>query len=466
MHHQKASRADPKSSSSDGADKTIVVRDRRKPNQYTTNNVIAREWLPILRVGDAFFFYSIYLSMANRETESSWGSLRTQAKYLQCGVDLIVRGNKLLEICELIYIDTGNYRTTNEYYILEPPPLTPELKARIHGRLDGIAAQETSVNWQSWVKQVRKALCRHRSLPSIWADRRRRRGGRPVKAIHTQPPASDQQEPRRINDVREPQAPPHAPVNAPGCESQPGGLWLTTRSVVSHKPGERGSQPKQEQETRLHEQDQKSKESILALVREWCHQLGIASTAVEGLLERYSAERVLQQLEWLSFRNPRDPAAMLISAVQGDWEKPIQYSGGDDLAPSEWLPDRSIAALGEHKSGIDSCCVEGESETECDQAGENDDGFTVPGAELDARVAWDLAMAELRLQMTRVTFDTWLGGTEVVGVCGTRVSVLARDAYASEWLQARWYTPIQRTMSGIIGREVDIHFVAPEGLEV
>ena len=32
----------------DDTEKTIVVRDRRKPNQYTTDNLIAREWLPIL----------------------------------------------------------------------------------------------------------------------------------------------------------------------------------------------------------------------------------------------------------------------------------------------------------------------------------------------------------------------------------------------------------------------------------
>ena len=165
------------------AEKTIVVRDRRKPNQYTTDNVIAREWLPILRVGDAFFFYSVYLSMANRETESSWGSLRTQAEYLQCSVDLIVRGNKLLEICELVHIETGNQYTSNEYYILDPPPLTPELGMRIRRRLDEISRQESSKNWLSWVKQVRKTLDRHRALPDIWAERRARRGGRPVNAL-------------------------------------------------------------------------------------------------------------------------------------------------------------------------------------------------------------------------------------------------------------------------------------------
>jgi len=149
------------------AEKTIVIRDRRKPNQYTTDNLLAREWLPILRVGDAFYFYSVYLSMANRETESSWSSLRTLAKYLQCSVDLIVRANKLLEICGLVYIETGNHLTSNEYYILDPPSLTPELKTRIYKRLDDLAAREASVNWQAWIKQVRKALDRHRSLPSI-----------------------------------------------------------------------------------------------------------------------------------------------------------------------------------------------------------------------------------------------------------------------------------------------------------
>ncbi len=450
---------------SDGADKTIVVRDRRKPNQYTTNNIIAREWLSILRVGDAFFFYSIYLSMANRETESSWGSLRTQAKYLQCGVDLIIRGNRLLEICELIYIDTGNYRTTNEYYILEPPPLTPELKARIHGRLDGIAARETSVNWQSWVKQVRKALCRHRSLPSIWAERRSRRGGRPVKAIHAPAPARAQGTVRGQNSVRESQAPLSGRVDKCDCDSQAGMSWSTTGVVVAHNQGGRDSQPKQDLITSKYEQDQERKESTLAFVREWCHQLGIAAAAVEILLERYSAERVLQQLEWLSFRNPRDPAAMLVNAVQGDWERPIRYPGADDLGLSERSHSQATEGLGEPGNGTDARFVDKASETRLYRAGRNGNGFTVPGTEVDARAAWDQVMAELRLQMTRATFDTWLGGTEVVAVSEAGVTVLARDAYAAEWLQARWHTPIQRTMSGIVGQEVDILFVAPEGQE-
>ena len=164
-------------------EKDIVIRDRRKPYQFTTANVIAREWLPILRVGDAFFFYSIYLSMASRKTESSWSSLRTMAQYLQCGVDLIIRANKLLETCKLIHIETGNQHTSNVYYILDPPSLTPERKQQIYARLDEIGQKETSKNWQSWIKQVRRALDKHQSLPEIWAERRAKKGGWPVKTV-------------------------------------------------------------------------------------------------------------------------------------------------------------------------------------------------------------------------------------------------------------------------------------------
>ena len=448
---RKAVRARSKGSLSDSADKTIVVRDRRKPNQYTTNNVIAREWLPILRVGDAFFFYSIYLSMANRETESSWGSLRTQAKYLQCGVDLIIRGNKLLEICELIYIDTGNQRTTNEYYILEPPPLTPELKARIHDRLDAIAKGETSVNWQSWVKQVRKALGRHRSLPSIWAERRSRRGGRPVKAVRAQ------------SGVRESQPPNPEQHESPACGSQAGDSWPTSAALVAHNQAAREAQPEQDVTTSEHEQVQKRRESTLALVQEGCYQLGIAPAVVDIVVEQHSAEQILQQLNWLSFRNPRDPAALLVSAVQGDWERPIRCPIEEDPGVSERIesppmrvPDGAETSAMAHSVGREPPFRQG-------PASGYGNALVVPGIGTDARAAWDQVKDELRMQMTRATFDTWLGGTRVVDVSEAGVTVLARDAYAAEWLQARWRVPIRRTMSGILGQEMDVLFVAPDG---
>ena len=442
----------------DDAEKTIVVRDRRKPNQYTTDNVIAREWLPILRVGDAFFFYSVYLSMANRQTESSWGSLRTQAEYLQCSVDLIVRGNKLLEICELVHIETGNQYTSNEYYILDPPPLTPELCARIRRRLEEIARQETSKNWQSWVKQVRKALDRHRALPDIWADRRARRGGRPVKALRP-----DEVAEQEIGACEaQPGFRPDTGKNGGGDrDSQPPWLWDTRSTVVSHDQGGCESRSEQDILTSKGQQGKGRKEISPLLVRAWLAQVGLAKPAIDALEERYPMSRILQQLEWLCYRNPRDPAAMLVSAIQGNWDSPPQapaqaYFIGADSGHVETEQPFLSAPAQEVREDIfppgGQDVQDDDVEQEC---------FVLEGTAIDVRDAWAQLLSEMRMQMTRVTFDTWLGGTAIAGVHGDGVTVLVRDGYAAEWLGARWKLPIERTLSGIVGRPVEVRFLDP-----
>jgi hypothetical protein len=411
-------------SAQENHEKAIVIRDRRKPNQYTTDNIIAREWLPILRVGDAFFFYSVYLSMANKETESSWGSLRTLANYLQCGIDLIIRGNKLLEICELIYIEPGNERTSNEYYILDPPSLTPDLAGRILDRLDEIAAQQTSKNWQSWVNQVRKALTRHRSLPSIWAERRTRRGGRP-RTTRPQNPACVSQA---------------GLEEKPDRDSQAGRLCLTTSAHVRHDLSEREPRSEQEVQTSNNEQEkEKEMPPFSLLVCRRCQYLGIAPSILEIWTERYPTAYLARQLDWLPFRHPRDPAAMLVSAVQQDWDQPPGY----DAAAAQQIWAEWMAGQDDVEEDRDLGQTEKEAE----------------GAQDAARI-WSEVLAELRLQMTHATFDTWLRGSQAVAVRDGELVVRVRDSYAVDWLRARWLAPIQRTVAGVTGRDVGIRFEA------
>jgi hypothetical protein len=412
--------------------KTIVIRDRRKPNQYTTDNVIAREWLSILRVGDAFFFYSVYLSMSNKETESSWSSLRTLARYLQCGVDLIIRGNKLLEICELIHIETGDQRTSNEYYILDPPTLSDDLKERIYRRLDDILERETSVNWQAWARQVHKALDKHLSLPDIWSERRARHGGRPIKTA------------RPENSACEPQ--PGLPDNG-ACEPQPGRMCPTTSAHVTHEQGVRDSQPEQEQGTSDHEQvTDKDQDSLLLLVQTRCRCLGITPQVIEVLTERYALTSIAQQLEWLPFRNARDPAGMLISAIQRDWTAPQVYD--PEQAQTIWT--EWLSPGGTNRERDSAATPAGE---QADQ-----DITILPERTVQAGEVWSRVLEELRMQMTRATYDTWLGGSEAVYLGEDDLTVRVRDEYAVEWLRTRLIGPIERTVVGIVGRPMGIRF--------
>lgn len=396
----------------------IIIRDRRKPNQYTTDNVIAREWLPILRVGDAFFFYSVYLSMANRETESSWASLRTLAQYLQCGVDLIIRGNKLLEICELIHIEPGNQYTANEYYILDPPSLTPELAARISARLDEIEAQETGKNWQAWVKQVRSALQNHVSLPQIWAQRRAHRGGRPLKTARPEKGDCGPQPGFSENGA---------------CEPQPPCACPTSRVVVPHEQGDCETQPEQEKltsKTNKVDQDAASLQNVLSR----CRALGVAPTVLDVLLEKYPLALLDKQLTWLPARHPRDPAAMFVRAVQENWDEPPQF----DLQQSaqvwvQWLADTSS----EMSAGLSADRSEHQS----------------------GDVLWQQVLQELEMQMTRATFDQWLRGTRVVRAEPGRLVVEVRDGYALEWINRRLAQRIVRTVQDVAGHPVDVCFV-------
>jgi hypothetical protein len=406
-------------------ERTIVIRDRRKPNQYTTDNVIAREWLPILRVGDAFFFYSVYLSMANRETESSWGSLRTQAEYLQCGVDLIIRGNRLLEICELLYIEPGDHMTSNEYYILDPPPLTP----------DDIAATETSKNWKAWVAQVRQALDRHHSLTSIWAERRARRGGRPVKTVR---PQKGEREPQSGFPSPDSEQPTAGTENA-GCGSHAPSLCATTSVHVSHAQGTCDTQPEQEQET---ENSKLLEPSLVAslssdetALRSLCCCLGVAQGVVDVLLDKYPLHQLWQQLEWLPARNPRDPAAMWISSVQGNWARPAQvYREQARHVWTAWMAGSGQLSQDAHAVEGGECAAAIGVDERLD--GQNVPVVIVPGTNLDAQITWAHVLEELRMQMTRATFDMWLQGSVVQDVQDGLLSIRVRDAYAAEWLRS------------------------------
>ncbi|MDH7472921.1 MAG: DnaA N-terminal domain-containing protein [Anaerolineae bacterium] len=415
---------------SEEVEKTIIVRDRRKPNQYTTDNVIAREWLPILRVGDALYFYSVYLSMANKNTESSWGSLRTMAQYLQCSVDLVIRGNKLLEICELIFVDSGNERTSNEYYILDPPPLTPELKARISARLDEIEAQNLGKNWTAWVQQVRKALEQHQTLPEIWQERRARKGGRPPKIMRPTTTENGAREPRAglsENGAREPRA---------------GYSWLTSRVVVSHEQGAREPRTEQEQITRLTNIreiiEAVGPESVASALLAEMLDLGVAGPVAEILLEKYSLMEIAQQIEWLPARHPVDPPAMLVSAIQNSWSMPAEFESAAEPSAQDEMQSRQIGESASQRVGGDVPSLQ------------------VSGSDLDSVALWAQALHELRFQMTRATFETWLQGTYIADVQGDVITIAVRSEYARDWLENRLLPLVQRTLTGLLGRPVNV----------
>jgi len=78
----------------------------------------------------------------------------------------------------------------------------------------------------------------------------------------------------------------------------------------------------------------------------------------------------------------------------------------------------------------------------------------------EARRIWANSLAELQLQMTRATFDTWLRGSQVLEADDGHLTIAVRHDHAVDWLQNRLQSLIQRTVARHAGRDLKVDFVA------
>jgi hypothetical protein len=204
----------------------------------------------------------------------------------------------------------------------------------------------------------------------------------------------------------------------------------------------------------------KEKPESVAVVRR-CHALGVTLPMIETLLEQYPKDRLERQLAWLPARKPRDPAALFVRAVQGDWAQPAQYDPKETKETWERWLENVAGDKGRGRTKDKNKRVEEEKGIgERGVAGARREEYRVevPGTGLDMQQVWRRALHELEMQMTRVTFDTWLRGSQAVGVRENGVVVQVRDGYAVEWLQTRLLVAIRRTLAGIAGQQLEVYF--------
>lgn len=76
-------------------------------------------------------------------------------------------------------------------------------------------------------------------------------------------------------------------------------------------------------------------------------------------------------------------------------------------------------------------------------------------------ILWPLALGELKQQMTKATFNTWLVDSQVIPEASspTFLVISVRNQYAYEWLTYRLQPVIDRTMTGVAGYKVEVCFI-------
>ena len=72
---------------------------------------------------------------------------------------------------------------------------------------------------------------------------------------------------------------------------------------------------------------------------------------------------------------------------------------------------------------------------------------------------WQTVLGQLRMEMSKASFDTWVRDTEPVTLNNDKLVVGVHNAYARDWLESRLRSIVRRKLSGLLARPVDVDFV-------
>ncbi|MBA4369769.1 MAG: hypothetical protein C0403_19250 [Desulfobacterium sp.] len=79
--------------------------------------------------------------------------------------------------------------------------------------------------------------------------------------------------------------------------------------------------------------------------------------------------------------------------------------------------------------------------------------------EFSPEKAWQAAVANLELDMSRATFSTWVKPTHLVEFSDDTFVIGCINAYGRDWLMDRLTTTLQRFLTGVLNREAKVRFV-------
>ncbi len=78
---------------------------------------------------------------------------------------------------------------------------------------------------------------------------------------------------------------------------------------------------------------------------------------------------------------------------------------------------------------------------------------------MNAEQAWQAAVGQLQMEMSKASFDTWVRDAHLVSYEDGVFIVGVPNAYARDWLQGRLSSTVTRLLTGIMNRSVNVRFV-------
>ena len=79
--------------------------------------------------------------------------------------------------------------------------------------------------------------------------------------------------------------------------------------------------------------------------------------------------------------------------------------------------------------------------------------------EITPEKAWQAAIANLQMDMSRAAFETWVKPTHLEDFKDNTFVIGCINAYGRDWLTDRLTTTLQRFLTGVLNREAKVRFV-------
>jgi len=78
---------------------------------------------------------------------------------------------------------------------------------------------------------------------------------------------------------------------------------------------------------------------------------------------------------------------------------------------------------------------------------------------MNTQQAWQAALGQLQMEMSKAAFDTWVKSSELVNYQDDLFTVGVHNAYARDWLDSRLSATMTRLLSGLMDRPQKVRFV-------
>ena len=81
-------------------------------------------------------------------------------------------------------------------------------------------------------------------------------------------------------------------------------------------------------------------------------------------------------------------------------------------------------------------------------------------------MAWQACLSQLRMEMSKASYDTWLASAQMVGFEGDTFTIGTHNEYGRDWLASRLTTTLNRLLQAILSSAVQVKFIVLSQPEV